>query len=116
VPNAGYSLKPDEELGELGSEIRNPRLSDISHEINLAAAKGSGIRHMRIMMTDAHLDEPTFESVRGANTFTIRLLLHHFLGEDDLIWLSRFECYNLDGNQKKALIFLQETEAIDNLA
>jgi ATP-dependent DNA helicase RecG len=116
IVNAGYSLKPDEELGEPGSEIRNPRISDIFHEINLAEAKGSGIIRMRIMMTDAHLAEPTFESDRGANTFTIRLLLHHFLGEDDIIWLKRFECYNLDDNQKKALIFLRETEAIDNLA
>lgn len=116
IVNAGYSLKPDDDLGEPGSEIRNPRISDIFHEINLAEAKGSGIRRMRIMMTDAHLAEPTFESDRGANTFTIRLLLHHFLGEDDIIWLKRFECYNLDDNQKKALIFLRETEAIDNLA
>jgi ATP-dependent DNA helicase RecG len=116
IVNAGYSLKPDDDLGEPGSEIRNPRISDIFHEINLAEAKGSGIRRMRIMMTEAHLAEPTFESDRGANTFTIRLLLHHFLGEDDIIWLKRFECYNLDDNQKKALIFLRETEAIDNLA
>ena len=46
--------------------------------------EGSGIRHMRIMMTEAHLTTPTFEDNRGGNTFTIRLLLHHFLGEEDL--------------------------------
>ena len=115
IVNAGYSLKPEDELGEPGSEIRNPRISDIFHEINLAEEKGSGIRRMRIMMTEAHLTAPTFESNRGANTFTIRLLLHHFLGEEDLKWLTRFDRYGLDDNQKKALIFLREAGAVNNL-
>jgi hypothetical protein len=44
---------------------------------------------MRIMMTDAHLDEPTFESVRGANTFTIRLLR--------IIFLERMTLYGVVG-------------------
>lgn len=76
---------------------------------------GSGIRRMRIMMTEAHLTVPTFESNRGANTFTIRLLLHHFLGEEDLKWLTRFDRYGLNDNQKKALIFLREAGAVNNL-
>jgi ATP-dependent DNA helicase RecG len=114
IVNAGYSLKPEEELGEPGSEIRNPLIADIFHEINLAEEKGSGIRRMRIMMADAHLTAPTFESNRSANTFTIRLLLHHFLGEDDLKWLSGFERYGLDDNQQKALIFLREAGAVNN--
>ena len=67
------------------------------------------------MMTEAHLTAPTFESNRGANTFTIRLLLHHFLGEEDLKWLTRFDRYGLDDNQKKALIFLREAGAVNNL-
>ncbi len=58
---------------------------------------------------------PTFESNRGANTFTIRLLLHHFLGEEDLRWLTRFDRYGLDDNQKKALVFLREAGAVNNL-
>jgi ATP-dependent DNA helicase RecG len=89
-------------------------IADIFHEINLAEEKGSGIRRMRIMMADAHLTAPTFESNRSANTFTIRLLLHHFLGEDDLKWLSGFERYGLDDNQQKALIFLREAGAVNN--
>ena len=76
---------------------------------------GSGIRRMRIMMTEAHLTAPTFESNRGANMFTIRLLLHHFLGEEDLKWLTRFDRYGIDDNQKKALIFLREAGAVNNL-
>ena len=76
---------------------------------------GSGIRRMRIMMTEAHLTAPTFKSNRGVITFTIRLLLYHFLGEEDLKWFTRFGRYGLDDNQKKALIFLREAGAVNNL-
>jgi ATP-dependent DNA helicase RecG len=40
--------------------------------------------------------------------------LHHFLGEEDLKWLGAFDRFDLDDNQKKALIFLRETGAVDN--
>ena len=114
ITNAGYSLKPEDELGQDGSEVRNPILADIFHELNLAEEKGSGIRRMRKMMEAAHLAAPTFESDRDANKFTIRLLLHHFLGEEDIKWLAVFDRFDLDDNQKKAMIFLRETGAVDN--
>lgn len=38
---------------------------------------------------------PTFESSREENTFTVRLLLHHFLNEKDLVWLQRFKDFDL---------------------
>jgi len=114
MTNAGYSLKPEDELGQDGSEVRNPILADIFHELNLAEEKGSGIRRMRKMMEAAHLAAPTFESDRDANKFTIRLLLHHFLGEEDIKWLAAFDRFDLDDNQKKAMIFLRETGAVDN--
>ena len=114
ITNAGYSLKPEEELGECGSEIRNPILSDVFHDLNLAEQKGSGILRMKRMMEKAHLAIPTFESSREANKFTARLLLHHFLGEEDLKWLSRFERFTLTDDQKKALIFLRESGAVNN--
>ena len=114
ITNAGYSLKPEDELGQDGSEVRNPILADIFHELNLAEEKGSGIRRMRKMMEAAHLAATMFESDRDANKFTIRLLLHHFLGEEDLRWLSAFDRSDLDDNQKKAMIFLRETGAVDN--
>ena len=41
--------------------------------------------------------------------------MHHFLGEEDLKWLTRFDRYGLDDNQKKALIFLREAGAVNNL-
>ena len=51
-----------------------------------------------------------------AATFTIRLLLCHFLDEDTLDWLKRFAAYDLNDNQRTALVFLREVGAIDAVA
>jgi ATP-dependent DNA helicase RecG len=114
IINPGYSLKPDDHLGEPGSETRNPYIAAVFHETNLAETKGSGIRAMRKLMAQAHLAPPTFESNRSSNQFTSRLLLHHFLDERDLNWLSHFKIFNLTDGQKQALIFVREVGAIDN--
>lgn len=42
------------------------------------------------------------------------LLLHHFLGEDDLNWLKSFGAHDLNDAQKQALLFVREVGAIDN--
>ena len=114
IINAGYSLKPEDELGSPGSIPRNKTITPVFHDTNLAEAKGSGIRRMRQLMVAAHMALPTFESNRDGNSFTIRLLLHHFLGEEDIVWLARFSRYELDDDQKKVLIFLREAGAVDN--
>ncbi len=114
ITNAGYSLKPEERLGMAGSVPRNKVLAPVFHDTNLAETKGTGIRRMDRLMRDAHLARPTYESDREGNSFTLRLLLHHFLGEDDLKWLAKFSGYELDDNQKNALIFLREAQAVNN--
>ena len=114
IKNPGFSLKPEEQLGEPGSKNRNPFIAAIFHETNLAETKGSGIRIMRRLMDQANMVPPTFESDHTANLFTIRLLLHHFLSEEDLIWLSTFEEHQLNDAQKRGLIFIREVGAIDN--
>ena len=114
IVNAGYSLKPEDELGSPGSVPRNKIIAPVFHDTNLAETKGSGIRRMRRMMESAHMALPTYESKREENSFTMRLLLHHFLGEEDLAWLARFSKYDLDDGQQKALIFLREAGAVDN--
>lgn len=114
IINPGYSLKSEELLGQPGSETRNPFIAAVFHETNLAETKGSGIRAMRRLMEQAQLVPPTFESDRTKNQFVSRLLLHHFLGENDLEWLKQFEGYNLNNYQKQALIFVREVGAIDN--
>lgn len=69
---------------------------------------------MRNLMEQANMVPPTFESDHSANQFTTRLLLHHFLSEDDIIWLQGFNDYELTDAQKRALIFIREAGAIDN--
>lgn len=114
IINPGFSLKAEEKLGEPGSETRNPFIAAVFHETNLAETKGSGIRAMRRLMNASHLGPPTFESRRNSNEFVARLLLHHFLNEDDLIWLKQFEFLDLNDSQKQALVFIREVGAIDN--
>ena len=114
IINAGYSLKPELDLGTPGSVIRNRIIAPVFHDTNLAETKGSGIRRMCRLMAEAHMAAPTYESDRTGNTFTMRLLLHHFLGEEDLAWLARFQSFDLDDDQKKMLVFLREVGAVDN--
>jgi ATP-dependent DNA helicase RecG len=116
ITNPGFSLKSEESLGEPGSETRNPMIAGIFHETNLAETKGSGIRIMRTSMEKFGMIPPTFESSREKNTFTIRLLLHHFLNDDDLLWLQKFNEFDLDDNKKRILIFVREVGAVDNLS
>lgn len=101
-------------MGQPGSETRNQVIAAVFHETNLAETKGSGIRAMRRLMKASHLTPPTFESNRVANSFTMRLLLHHFLGEEDLQWLQGFERYKWTDAQKQALVFAREVGAVDN--
>jgi ATP-dependent DNA helicase RecG len=114
ISNPGFSLKPEEHLGIPGSVTRNPIIATIFHETNLAETKGSGIRTMRSLMEKAQMLPPTFESNHSLNQFTIRLLLHHFLGEEDLNWLANFKAFDLNEEQKCVLIFVREVGAIDN--
>lgn len=114
IKNPGFSLKPEDSLGEPGSQQRNPFIAAIFHETNLAETKGSGIATMRRLMNAAGLVPPTFESDHANNQFTARLLLHHFLSEEDLVWLNLFDDFALNDDQRKILIFLREAGAVDN--
>jgi ATP-dependent DNA helicase RecG len=113
IQNAGFSLKNEDQLGEPGSQLRNPNLAAVFHETNTAETKGSGIRVMREQMRANGFSLPTFESNRANNSFTSRLLLHHFLLEEDLEWLKQAPV-DLSDSQRYALIFLREQGAINN--
>lgn len=115
VINPGFSLKSPETLGEPGSVQRNPFISTIFHDTNLAETKGSGIRSMRGHMKKAGLMPPTFESNHSANQFTARLLLHHLLDKETLQWLASYANYSLNDEQRLALVFVREVGAIDNI-
>lgn len=114
IRNPGYSLKNEDQLGEPGSRLRNPKLAAVFHETNLAETKGSGIRTMRRLMQEAGFAPPTFESDRANDLFTARLLLHHFLTSADLSWLAGMGDSELNDAQKRSLIFVRESGAIDN--
>ncbi len=58
---------------------------------------------------------PTFESNRKDDSFTIRLMVRPFYNEDDIKWLKLFDKFNLNINQKEALIFAREVGAVDTL-
>ncbi len=115
IINPGFSLKAEEALGEPGSVLRNPFISAIFHETNIAETKGSGIGAMRRLMKNSNMVPPTFESNHTRNQFTTRLLLHHFLGEDDVKWFEAFAPFSLTDEQKLALVFVREVGAIDNV-
>jgi ATP-dependent DNA helicase RecG len=114
--NPGHSLKAAEQLGEPGSENRNPRIAAVMHEVHLAETKGSGIRAMRELMVDHNLLPPTFESSREPDQFVARFLFHHFLGAADLAWLKQVTPEKLSDEEARALVFMRETGAIDNAA
>jgi ATP-dependent DNA helicase RecG len=116
IRNPGYSLKPQEQLGEPGSLPRNPKIAAVMHETRFAETKGSGIRAMREAMREAGLTPPLFESDRAGDLFVARYLFHHFLGEGDIEWLARFKDLQLSDDEAKALVFVREIGAIDNAA
>ena len=103
-----------DDWGEPGSMLRNPRISEIFHDTNLAETKGTGIGAMRRLMKEAGLMPPTFESNHEANKFTARLLLHHFLSKENVEWLAQYTEFGLVNEQKLALVFVREVGAIDN--
>lgn len=116
IRNPGHSIKAEEQLGEPGSETRNPRIAAVLHEVNIAETKGSGIRAMRELMLGSGLLPPTFESSRRPDQFVATFLFHHFLGPDDLVWLRRLTPEALSDEEARALVFVRELGAIDNAA
>lgn len=116
IRNPGHSIKAEEQLGEPGSETRNPRIAAALHEVNIAETKGSGIRAMRELMLAHDLLPPTFESSRRPDQFVATFLFHHFLGPDDLAWLRQLTGDPISDEESRALVFVRELGAIDNAA
>lgn len=116
IRNPGHSIKAEEQLGEPGSETRNPRIAAVLHEVNVAETKGSGIRAMQELMVQHDLLPPTFESTRTPDQFVATFLFHHFLNEDDLAWLRRLTTEVLNDEDARALVFVREVGTIDNAA
>jgi ATP-dependent DNA helicase RecG len=116
IRNVGHSLKPVVELGIPGSRLRNPTLAAVLHDLNLAEAKGTGIRSMRRLAAEAGLTVPEFHSSRASNEFRVTLFLHNLLTEDDHAWLRSLTTEALDADEVKVLIYARATGAVDNTA
>lgn len=116
IRNPGHSIKAEEQLGEPGSETRNPRIAAVLHEVNIAETKGSGIRAMRELMVAHDLLPPTFSSSRRPDQFVAIFLFHHLLGPDDLAWLRQLTREPISDEESRALVFVRELGAIDNSA
>jgi len=116
IRNPGHSLKPEEQLGEPGSQTRNPRIAAVLHDVHLAETKGSGIRAMTEVMLKQDLLPPTFESSPRPDHFVATFHFHHFLGEADRAWLRALTYERLSDEEARALLFVREAGAIDNAA
>ena len=116
VINPGYSLKPVPDLGTPGSRLRNPAIAAVLHDLQMAETKGSGIRTMRRLSTQAGLPLPEFSSDRQQNEFKAILFLHNLLTEEDYRWLKALAGGPLSADEAKVLIYARETGAVDNTA
>jgi len=116
IRNVGYSLKEPEQLGIPGSRLRNPTIATVLHDLNMAEAKGTGIRTMRRLAAEAGLPLPEFNSNRQANEFKLTLFLHNLFTEDDYGWLQSIAGPKIDAEEAKALIYARETGTVDNAA
>jgi ATP-dependent DNA helicase RecG len=116
VLNPGYSLKPVADLGTPGSRLRNPAIAAVLHDLHWAETKGSGIRAMRRLSTQAGLPPPEFTSAREQNEFKAILFLHNLLTEEDHDWLKGLAGGALSADEAKILIYARETGAVDNTA
>ena len=114
IRNAGYSLKPEATLGDMGSKLRNPLIASVLYDLNFAETKGSGIRTMRRLLEQSGLAAPVFVSKVIENEFVATYLLHQLLGEEQLNWLTQFSHLHLTDDEAKALLLTREIGAIDN--
>lgn len=114
VYNAGYSLKPVQELGTGASELRNPILASFLYDLNFAETKGSGIRTSRMLLREANLAEPNFISSVTGNSFRAIYSLNQLMSKDDLVWLGRYKDYELDDSEARALLIAKHLGAVNN--
>ena len=83
------------------------------HDLKMAETKGSGIRVMRAEMEARQLSPPLLESDRTGNQFMAKLVCHHFLGEQDIEWLTSLG-QELTNEERRAMVQAREVGAIDN--
>lgn len=115
VKNAGYSLKPIKELGQLGSRLRNKILASVLYDINFAETKGSGIGVIRQQLNEALLALPNFNSDILTNQFSATYPFHQLLNEEQLAWVKQLLAYQLSQYEVMALVLAKENGQVNNV-
>jgi ATP-dependent DNA helicase RecG len=102
IINTGYSLKPVSELGRTGPAQRNPILAAVFRDVEIAEAKGSGIRTIRRVCEEYRCPPPEFISDRQSGTFTsilrLSLLESQTAKTDTAIDQQQSSKHNLEGS------------------
>ncbi len=114
IQNAGFSLKPEKELGQKGSRLRNPVLAAVLYDVKYAETKGSGIGIIKEQLRKAQLIPPTFHSDILANSFKITCSFNQLLDEQQLAWLSQFKAFNLSQDAVMALVLAKENGSVNH--
>jgi len=114
IESPGHSLVPAEQWGTPVSKTRNPTLTSIFRDLDLAETRGTGIRRMRERMAEANLAPPHFESEREGGRFVTTFRLHHFLSDDDLTWVKRFGAPDLTSTEVRVLVHLRHHGRLTN--
>ena len=114
MKNAGYSLKPQDELDKLGSERRNTIIAQVLYDLHFAETKGSGIGKIYRELKQANLKEPQFESNLPANYFKATYLFSQLLDPVLLTWLGNFKAFNLTQDEVRALVLAHKESSVSN--
>ncbi|TDX60262.1 ATP-dependent DNA helicase recG-like protein [Methylosinus sp. sav-2] len=115
IENPGHSMKPQDQFDRNGSIARNPNIAALLNETDFAETKGTGMRTMRLLLQQAGLSSPAFESERESDIFRVTFLFHQLLDEVTLTWLSRYKEHNLSSDECLALAYVKEAGQISNL-
>lgn len=116
VKNAGYSLKPQNELGTMGSNRRNHIIAQIFYDLRFAENKGSGIGEIYRELKQANLQPPKFDSNLHSNHFQATYLLSQLLDPSLLRWLGSFKQFSLNQDEVKALVLAFKNQSVSNEA
>ncbi|OBW93051.1 ATP-binding protein [Gallibacterium salpingitidis] len=114
MQNAGYSLKPLEEMGSASSITRNPLIAAVLYDLQYAETKGSGVTIMRNELKSVGLTLPLFQSNQDSNQFKATFLLHQLINEEQIQWLKSITKKSLNDHEANALLIAKEMGYVDN--
>ncbi len=113
VQSVGGLFGPvNEENLEETQATRNKLLMRLLEEVGVVENRGSGIRAMIAAMHEARLEPPRFLDTR--NYFKVTFRNTTLVTREALQWLSQFAGYQLNDNQRMALVYLHYNEQMTN--